>query len=237
MMKIIRIVPKITVGVILMVLLMIIAAGCTGAKTSSLTAENIISKASDQMQAASSFHFVLDQTGGGTPIAMGIEMTKAEGDIVKPDKLKVTITGTVSGMSIAVQMVTVGSSTLMTNPLSGKWEVPPSQFAVLSVFDPDTGIAAIIKGVSALKKLDDAQVGGVTCYHISGNVTSDELKSLTGSSVPGTTVSVELWIGQADFMVRSIKLSGKITDTEAQGIVRTLNISNFNQPMTIELPQ
>ncbi len=236
-MKILRIVPKITVSVIMMILLMVIAASCAGAKTSSLTAENIISKASDQMQAASSFHFVLDQTGGGTPIAMGIEMTKAEGDIVKPDKLKVTITGTVSGMSIAVQMVTVGSSTLMTNPLSGKWEVPPSQFAVLSVFDPDTGIAAIIKGVSALKKLDDAQAGGVTCYHISGNVTSDELKALTGSSVQGTTVSVELWIGQADFMVRSIKLSGKITDTEAPGIVRTLNISNFNQPMTIELPQ
>jgi len=226
-----------TISVIIISLLVITTAGCTGAKTSSLTAEDIISKASNQMQTASSFHFALEQTGGGTPIGMGMEMTKAEGDIVKPDKLKVSITGAVSGMSLAVQMITVGSNTLMTNPLSGKWEDPPSQFAVLSVFDPDTGIAAIVKGVSALNKLDDTQAGGVNCYHISGNVASDDLKSLTGSSVPGATVGVELWIGQADFMVRSIKLAGKITDTEAAGIVRTLNISNFDQPTTIELPQ
>jgi lipoprotein LprG len=236
-MKTLKIIHMVTVSVIIVSLLMIIVASCTGSKTSSLTAADIISKASDKMQAASSFHFILDQTGGGTPIGMGMEMTKAEGDIIKPDKLKVTIIGTVSGMSLAVQMVTVGSTTMMTNPLSGKWEVPPSQFAVLSVFDPNTGIAAIIKGISALKKLDDAQAGGVTCYHISGNVTSDNLKSLTGSSVQGMTVSVELWIGQADFMVRSIKLTGKITDVEVAGIVRTLNITNFNQPITINVPQ
>jgi hypothetical protein len=235
-MKMVKIVYKIAVSLMIMTLL-ITVAGCAGGKTPSLTAADIVSKASSNMQTANSFHFVLNQTGGGTPIGMGMEMTKAEGDIVKPDKLKVTITGAVSGMTLSVQMVTVGSNTLMTNPLSGKWEAPPSQFAVLSVFDPDSGIAAIVKGVSELKKLDDAQAGGVTCYHVSGDITTDELKALTGSAIQGGKVSVEIWVGQDDFMVRSIKLTGKITDTEAAGIVRTLDISNFNAPVNIELPQ
>jgi len=223
-MKTLKIMFRIAISLMTIVIL-IIASSCAGAKTPPISAADIISKASANFQAANSFHFALNQTGGGTPIGMGMEMTKAEGDIARPDKFKVTITGTVSGMTISVQMVTVGSSTLMTNPISGNWEVPPSQFAVLSVFDPNTGIAAIVKGISSLQKLADSQVGGVNCYHVSGNITSDALKPLTGSSMQGGQVSVEIWVGQTDFMARSIKLTGKITDTEVDGIVRTLDIS------------
>lgn len=202
-----------------------------------LTASQIIGKSSEKMQAINSFHFALDQVGGGTPIAMGIEMKKAYGDVVRPDKLKMTISGTISGMSLEVQMITVGGVMYMTNPLSGKWELPPAEFKVLSVFDPNTFIAAVMKDVTGLTELNDEESAGVICYHLSGSINSDDLSAITGSSVKGVAINVEVWIGKEDLLVRNIKLAGKITETEVPGIVRTLNFSNYNEVVSIELPE
>jgi hypothetical protein len=214
--------------------------GCaeqTTTTTTALTASQIIDESSEKMQEIDSFHFALDQVGGGTPITMGIEMKKAYGDVVRPDRIKMTISGTVSGMSLEVQMVTVGGVMYMTNPLSGKWELPPDEFQILCVLDPNDFIAAVMKGVVGLTKLDDGKSAGVLCYHLSGSIDSGDLSAITGSSAKGVTINVEIWIGKEDLLARSFELSGKITETEVDGIVRTLNLSNYNQPVNIELPQ
>jgi hypothetical protein len=235
-----------------LVIILVVSGSCSQAKivtatltqtatatvtVTELSAAQIVSQAGDNLSPVNSFHFRLDQVGGGTPIANGIEMTKVDGDIVKPDKLKASVTGTAMGMSIDVQMISVGGVIYMTNFLSGKWEVLPGQFAVLGVFDPNTGISQILRGINGPTRLADETAGGVACYHISGTVDSGSLNAITGSSVKGTVINVEVWIGKADFLPRIIKLTGKITDTEVPGIVRTLSLSNFNETVSIELPK
>jgi hypothetical protein len=223
--------------------ILVLFGGCsksvitTTTTTVSLTAAQIIVQASDKLDAVNSFHCTLDQTGGGTPIGSGVEMTKVDGDTVKPDKLQATLTGTVSGMSVTIKMISIGTVTYMTNPLSNSWEQLPTEFAILSVFNPNTGITAIMRGITGLTKLSNAQSAGVDCYHLSGNIDSANLSPITGSSVAGTSIGVELWIGKDDLLVRSIKLTGQITATEVPGIVRTLNLSNFNETLNIALPQ
>jgi len=218
------------------IIFVVTVAGCTKTTPTPLSASEIISKSSDKMEAINSFHFVLDQVGGGTPIAMGLEMTNAVGDVVRPDRLKATISGKLSGMFLEVQIVSVGEEMYMTNPLTGKWELLPTQFSVLKVFDPNTGIASIMKGVVDITKLSDEEVEGAICYHLSGSIDSDELRPITVSSVPGVTIHIEVWIDQEDFLVRHIRLEGKITETEVEGIIRTLKLSNFNEEVSIEVP-
>jgi hypothetical protein len=212
-------------------------AGCSAPAQSTLSAREIVSTAGDKIQELNSFHFALDQVGGGTPIAMGIEMKKAEGDVVKPDKLKLTISGTALGFALQVQMVEVGKTAKMTNPLSGKWETLSDQFQILSVFDPGSGVASILRGLNNGIRLADEQSGGVNCYHLKGDISSESLSALAGSSVSGGTVAAEVWIGEADSLMRTAKLTGKITAGEVDGIVRTLSLSNFNVAVSIELPQ
>jgi lipoprotein LprG len=107
----------------------------------------------------------------------------------------------------------------------------------LSVFDPNTGVAAIIRGMTNVTKLDDEEVDGVPSYHLRGRIDSGDLSSITGSSVIGVAIDTEIWIGHEDFFVRLIKLEGKITESEVPGIVRTLRLSNFNEEVSIELPE
>ena len=223
----------------------LVISGCHKAKTAAppvttvpaLSAAEIISKSYDAMQGLNSFHFLLDQTGGSTPIALGIEMTKAEGDIVRPDKMQMTMSGTVANMAIDVKLITSGAETFMTNPLSGNWEALPPQFQVLSVFDPDTGIVTIIKDITAPALLNDELVDNTLCYHLKGNIASENLLPLTGNAASGVVIAADVWIGKNDFLVRQVKLDGKITAGEKDGIVRTLTLTNFNKEVTINLPQ
>lgn len=231
---------KIVAFALCLVVTLVVSIGCsqsTSTPAASLTAAQVITTASDKLDTVNSFHCTLDQTGGGTPIGNGVEMTRFDGDILRPDRLKATITGTVSGMSIGIQMISVGTVTYMTNPLTAKWEQLSPQFAILSVFNPNTGITTIMRGITNPAKLKDEQSAGVMCYHLSGSVDSEKLTPITGSSVKGTAINVELWVGKDDSLVRSIKLTGKITENEVSGIVRTLSLSNIDESINIALPQ
>jgi hypothetical protein len=218
------------------IILMVTVAGCTESTPAPLSASEIISQSSQKMETINSFHFVLDQVGGGTPIAMGLEMTNAVGDVVRPDKMQATISATLSSMFLEVKIISVGEEIYMTNPLTGQWELLPTQFSILKVFDPNTGIVAIMKGIVDLTKLSDEEMEGAICYHLSGSIDSVELRPITVSSVEGVTIPIDVWIGVEDFMVRLIKIEGKITETEVEGIIRTVILSNFNEEVSIEVP-
>lgn len=220
-------------------ILVAMVTGCTkpAITPTPLTALEIIDKSSEKIQGINSFHFVLEQVGGGTPIAIGVEMNKAVGYVARPDRLKMTISGTVAGMFLNVQIISVGDVTYMTNPLTGQWELLPTEFRALSVFNPNTGIAAIMRSIADLTKLSDEEVEGVLYYRLRGSIDSGDLRPITGSSVEGVAIHTEVWIGKEDFLVRLIKLEGKITEAEVLGIVRTLKLSNFNEEVSIELPE
>ncbi len=222
-------------------ILMAIVIGCAGPAAAptetGLTALEIIDRSSEKFQGITSFHFVLDQVGGGTPIAMGVQMNEAVGDVARPDSLSVMISGTAVGMFLEVQIISVDKVAYMTNPLTGQWALLPADFVALSVFDPNTGVAAIMRGLADLTRLDDEEVDGVPGYRLKGTIDSGDLASITGSSVEGVTIDAEVWIGKEDFFVRRIELEGKITESEVPGIVRTLKLSNFNEEVSIELPE
>lgn len=221
----------------LILLMCAVLTGCSSNGAENLTAEEALAKSYDSMQAAKSFHFSMEHDTAGTPISKEILMTKLSGDIVSPDKLQATITGTYSDIAIEVSLVTVSGQTYMTNPISGAWEVAPNSFKVLSVFDPSNGVASIIKGLTDVTDLGDEKMGGSQCYHLKGNVLSENLAPLTGTTATGVKIGTEVWISKKDFLVTQVKLTGKITDTETDGITRTLTFTDYNKDIDITLPE
>jgi hypothetical protein len=202
-----------------------------------LTGPEIIKQSEQKMDSVSSFHFELKQEGGGTPVAQSLEMSEAVGDIVKPDKLSVRLYVTVMGMLTQVDVITVSGTTYMTNPLSQQWEPLPSRFNAVSIFDPNSGISAILRGMTDIVELKDEKVDGLDCYHIGGNIVSQDLRPITINSLEGATIYLEVYIDKEEFLLRQIRLEGQITAEENPGIVRTIALSDFNQEVEIELPE
>ena len=50
-------------------------------------------------------------------------------------------------------------------------------------------------------------------------------------------MTVDLWIGKDDSLVRRVVVSGALTFSEATTMKRTLELSGFDQPITITPPQ
>ena len=218
------------------ILMTTLSVACKAQPT--LTALEIIDKSVEKMDTVNSFHFELKQEGGGTPVAKGLlEMNEAAGDVIKPDKLRVTILVTVMGMLAEVDVITVGDTTYMTNPLTQKWEPLPSRFSAVSIFDPNSGISAILKGMTNLIELEDEKVSGLDCYHIGGSIESQVLRPITLSSLEGVNIDTEILIDKEEFLLHQIRLEGQITSDENSGIIRTITLSNFNQDVKIELPK
>ncbi len=221
----------------LILLICAVFTGCSSSDSASLAPADALAKCYDSMQAATSFHFSMVHSSSGTPISKSILMTNLDGDIVSPDKLQATITGTYSDMTVEVSLVTVGEDTYMTNMLSGKWELAPTTFKVLKVFDPSSGIASIIQGLTNVTDVGDEKVNKIKCYHFKGEVMSEALAPLTGTTATGVPIATEVWINKKNFQVVQVQLTGKITDTEVDGITRTLTFSDYNKNIDITLPE
>lgn len=205
-----------------------------------LSAQQILQNASPKLDDLSSFHFELTQKGGGTPIAKGIEMTGAEGDIAPPDRLKMKVEGTISNQFIEVEVVTVGDQTWMTNPLNGKWTelTGKDDFNALTLFNPGTGIKAVMESVTDAIRINEEKIDDASCFHLRGSLLSDDLDAIaSGKAAEGLPVAVDIWIGVDDLLLRKVVFDGQIHEDENEGILRTLTLSKFDQPVDIAAPE
>ena len=231
---------KLTLSVISMIIVFLLMSlpACSKEEPTSqaLTAQEIINHSIEKMREISSFHFELFHEGGRTPIPMGLELEEAIGDVAKPDKLKTTILAALRGMLVEVQVITIGVTTYMTNPLTKQWELVPGEFSAISIFDPNAGITSILQDMvnpTVVESEEDDKPNG---YHIKGEIPSESLRPITLSSIEGVNVSADVWIDNETFLINQIKIEGQITETEKPGIIRILKLSDYNREVIIESP-
>ena len=184
------------------------------------------------MQALESFHFRLDHQQGFTAL-MDLALSVAEGDIVKPDKMSVDLTGGSGGFLIKSGLIVLGDDSFMINPLSGKWEAVPKEASPLGFFDPQEGIASMMAAVEApvLTGFD----GRV--YTIEGRLPADALSPLIGPTLDGATVSIEVAVSVDGYYLERVVFVGAAKEGEIEGTIRTIKLSRFDEPVTIEAPQ
>src|SRR5581483_3359035 len=76
--------------------------------------KTLLDDAANNLEQASSFHFVLEHERGTTPINLGLavlQMTRTEGDVVRPDRLRADVTAQLGGQKVNLRLVSVGDNT------------------------------------------------------------------------------------------------------------------------------
>ena len=184
------------------------------------------------MQTLESFHFRLDHQEGYTAL-MNLALSEAEGDIVKPDKMSVDLVGGSGGFLIKSGLIVLGDDSFMINPLTAEWEAVPREASPLGFFDPQEGIASMVVAIEApvLTSFD----GRV--YTIEGHLPADALSPLIGPTLDGATVSIEVSISVDGYYLECVVFVGAAKEGEIEGTIRTIKLSRFDEPVTIEAPQ
>ena len=237
--------PSIAYCAALLLLLAIVVASCTPAEPTSTptpsptpppSAEDILADSGHRMAALDSFRFGLSHENGGTPLAMGLVVTDVEGDVVKPDGLRVSLGATFSGFFVELKLIAVEGVTYMTDPVTQAWEVQEAGVNPLAFFDPATGIDSIMSDLAEPDLLGQETLDGVATHHIGGKLPSDSLVPLLSTVTPDLTVDTEVWIGEDDSYLRRVVFRGVAVAGDAENIVRTIVLSTFNQAAEIEAP-
>lgn len=168
-----------------------------------------------------------------------IQLTEATGQLARPNRVharfKVRVASTVT---LSLEIITIGHETWSTNLITGAWGAAPQEFAYNPsiLFDSQGGVGPVMDRVTDADRLDDEALRDREMFRIRANVDADTIGPLTSYTLTGAPVVVELWIDQANYDLLRASLTGTSPRGGDQPVVWTLDLSDQDDPMSIEPP-
>ena len=199
-------------------------------------AQELVQRAASATKALKSFHFRLSHENGGTPMLLGLELTRAEGDVAVPDRLAADIRAKAASVNVSVKVVGIEQKTWITNPFSRRWQLVPGA-SVKDVADPVALVNAVLGSLTGVRSDKVGELDGTKTYRLSGQIDASALKDALSSAQPGYTANVEAWIGEKDSLPRRVRLNGQLSKDEPKDIVRQIDISRFDVAVDIKPPE
>jgi hypothetical protein len=212
--------------------LVLVAAGCGGG--SGPTAEELVSQTAEQTGALTSFHLIVDIQHVPTS-GSGLGLSFVDGDVAVPDRLSARVSGTFLGLPVSTDLIVVGSDFFLKVPFSG-WRKIDVDTVPVAFFDPGTGVLAVIEGATGLTRDGSEEVAGTDCYRLRGTVDAASLEPLLPEAEGNGSVALELWIGKDDLLLRRLRLDGPVSPSEPAEAERTIELSAFDEPVSITAP-
>lgn len=210
------------------------AAGCGDPEKPNLTLDQVIEKAIPALQSANSFHFNLETSKIDKP-QPGLFITKADGDVLRPDKLVGDVDALAFGLPVSIKIIVDGDQQYMTDPASGQWTSMSAMLNVSEYFNPN-GVGDIMAGVKDLQADGNETVNGTDSYRLKGTVPAEALKKLSPEVDATGDLQTTMWIGSGDFLLRRVQLTGPFFQGEPEDIMRTINMSDYNKQVVVETP-
>jgi len=199
-------------------------------------AADVLAGAVERAATMKTFHFRLEHENGASPIPLGLGLETAEGNVIVPDRLWARLEAKAGTQPVRVEVIGIGDEGWITNPFNRQWQPLPSGTTIKDVFDPTQGINAVANSLENAEVKAEESVGGVVTYRVEGTIDSAKLEAAAPIAEPGLTVTVKVWIGKDDPLIRRIRLEGPIAPGEPENIVRKLDMSKFDEPVSIEPP-
>ncbi|MGI8553654.1 MAG: LppX_LprAFG lipoprotein [Dehalococcoidia bacterium] len=202
------------------------------------TPKQRLDAAADRMQTLDGFHFLLTHENGASTIALGLQMTKADGDFQKPDRFKANVNAKFQSIPVSVKVINVADKTWITNPLQAgdHYQPLPNGTQATAILDPNTGLLKAARDVQQPQLTGSEKIGNGDSYIVQGSVDAGELQSLATDAQPGRLVPIRVWIGKGDSLLYRIRLEGPLSDNEPRTIVRQIECSQFNEKLDIQPP-
>lgn len=198
--------------------------------------ETALRRSGEVMKGLEAFHFRLHHEKGGLELLPGTIIREVEGDVVKPDGLSVSFSGSVgTGFAIKASLIALGDEGYMTDPLTGKWTAGPPGVSALGFFDPSRGIEAMMSEVVQPILLSVDEDNG-PAFTLAGRLAAEVLAPLVGTTLEGSIVQVELTIHAERFQLLEARFAGVVTPTDTADTVRVITLSGFGEPISIKAP-
>src|SRR5215471_12971498 len=113
----------------------------TGSKP---TAQQVLAAVRKSFSSVSAFHVVMRVQHAGNTTGSHFQIRNADGDVVLPDKIKAQATVILSGQAVTVNLISIGDTQFITDPITGQWRVIKGAIDPRTLTNPNTGIISVV---------------------------------------------------------------------------------------------
>ena len=214
----------------------VVIGGCTSSEN--VDAAKVLRDGGAAMGQLKSANATLKLTKGTVTIQT-FKLVSAKTSVRLPSESDTIYTVKEQDVSFGLQVVIVPGHVYLHVPFSHFQEVtgPDAQAFpdMAKLFDPMTGLPAVIPQGTDPKYVSTEQVDGQDCYQIHTTYTAAEVRSLISELDSSGPVDAHVWVGTSDHLIRKAVLSGAFGDNGTDATVE-VNISSFNGPVVITSP-
>ena len=175
----------------------------------------------------------------GTITIQGLALVKAQAAVRLPADSDTTYTVKQQDVTVGLQVVITSGHVYVRLPFTPLEEAPPSLATsfpdMAKLFDPTTGLPAIVPAGNNPRYVSTDQVGGVSCYQVATTYTADQVHSLLPQLSSNGPVAARVWVGVSDHQIRKAVLDGTFGDGGKEAAVE-VDINGFDGPVTITSP-
>jgi hypothetical protein len=212
-------------------------AACGRSQPPEPAPREILLRAAEAANTINSTHFSLQQQNGSLQMISGIRISDADGDVQRPDRLRMTCMMLLGGgLSAEEQLIAIGGEHFLTNPLTGRWQPSPSTSIVLRILDRNHGLSNLLHSIDSPQRAPNELVDAKETMHVKGILHASAFADMLDAQVTTDVVPSDVWVGADDFVVRMLRVEGPIDGEDSDSAVRTLTFSNVNQAVNIQRP-
>lgn len=234
-------VHRTAVAALLLALLALAACGDSApaegpTPTPTPTPEQRLDAAADRMAALTSLAFRLSHEEGSTQVFEGVVATVVSGEVAIPGGANVEVEAEAVGFFVSIKIVVVDDDAYMTDPLSGTWQSLPASDLPFEFRGLGATLADITRSVDSPALAGGLDIDGVSTVGITGTVTGGDLATLIPGADADAMLDIELYV-DGDGLVHRVRLSDSLVEGDADNVVRVLDFSAFDAPVSVTVPE
>jgi hypothetical protein len=216
-------------------------------------AAGLLRQSATVMADLQSFHFELSTPQGQTKVLDALELVRVEGDVLRPDRYRATVAAKAAVLDVSLEVIGVGDQLWVSDPTGaaggGFVEIPmdpatssQERLALANLLNPDALWLAALGLVTEPAVIGENAIDGEPVTRIDalldlGRIAAfappDANEAAVAAELP--TLPVSLWLTGTGHL-RRLEAEGAILPAEAVDVVRRLDLTRFDEPVTIEPP-
>ena len=241
-MNVVRTAVRISNLVALAVALLLLAAACGSEPEPEpepepeLSLEEVLARTGEHLASFSTATFqMIDENETGAKF-FGSTLKNVDGEVESPDSARIVV-GVESAMGFAeIEIVAVGDDAFMKFSAGAPWNPLPLDQVPFNFVGLGITLSNLLPKVQDAAISGTESVGGGPAIRVDGTLMSEDLSTLITSADTGHLIDLSLWIGEADQVLRQIRIDGQIFDDDGEGTSRLIILSDYNTPVDIQLP-
>ena len=220
------------------VLVSMVVAACGGGSPQPVDPARTLHDAAAAMAKLNTVSADLKFTKGAISF-QGFTLVRAKTVVRLPADSDTTYTVKQQDLTIGLEVVITGGHLYLHLPFSNFQELTGNAAAAIpdlaKLFDPTTGLPAIIPAGRNLSDAGADKIGGIDVEKINATYSADQLHSMFAQLSSSVDVKAVVWVGSSDHLIRKAQLDGAFGDGGKEAAVE-VDISGFNAAVNITPP-